>query len=146
MGIIKLQQFYSLLLMIDLKHDQFNTDINKNNHINKHKVKYIITAHISKLLLKIFYFFSLLYVRMNGKSINFDNRSIKKATFTIKTKKYLIQMMLMLIKYQSLKKNNMVNIIHLSTLLGIMIMVLLDHCIYFFHKLLVILMNFIKIK
>ena len=39
---------------------------------------------------KIFYFFSLPYIRMNGKSINFDNKNIKKATSTIKTKKYLI--------------------------------------------------------
>ena len=64
----------------------------------------------------------------------------------LKTKKYLIQMILMLIKYQSLKKNNMVNIIHLNTLLGIMIMVLLDHYIYLFHKRLVMLINLIKIK
>ena len=64
----------------------------------------------------------------------------------LKTKKYLIQMILMLIKYQSLKKNNMVNIIHLNTLLGIMIMVLLDHYIYLFHKRLAILINLIKIK
>ena len=32
------------------------------------------------------------------------------------------------------KKNNMANIIHLNTLLGIMIIMLLDHYIYFFHK------------
>ena len=36
---------------------------------------------------------------MNGKSIHFDNKNIKKATSTLKTKKYLIQMILMLIKY-----------------------------------------------
>ena len=64
----------------------------------------------------------------------------------LKTKKYLIQMILMLIKYQSLKKNNMVNIIHLNTLLGIMIMVLLDHYIYLFHKRLAILINLAKIE
>ena len=45
-------------------------------------------------------------------------------------------MILMLIKYQSLKKNNMVNIIHLNTLLDIMITMLLNHYTYFFHKLL----------
>ena len=45
-------------------------------------------------------------------------------------------MILMLIKYQSLKKNNTENIIHLNTLLGKMIKMLLDHYIYFFHKLL----------
>ena len=65
--------------------------------------------------LKTFYFFSLLYIKMNGKNINFNNKNIKNVTFTIKTKKYLIYMILMLIKYQSLKKNNMANIIHLNT-------------------------------
>ena len=55
-------------------------------------------------------------------------------------------MILMLIKYQSLKKNNMVNIIHLNTLLGIMIMVLLDHYIYLFKKRLAILINLAKIE
>ena len=40
----------------------------------------------------------------------------------------------------------MVNIIHLNTLLGIMIMMLLDHYIYLFHKRLAILINLIKIK
>ena len=40
----------------------------------------------------------------------------------------------------------MVNIIHLNTLLGVMIMLLLDHYTYFFHKLLVTLINLIKVK
>ena len=40
----------------------------------------------------------------------------------------------------------MANIIRLNALLGIMIMVLLDHYISFFHKLLPILINLIKIK
>ena len=40
----------------------------------------------------------------------------------------------------------MVNIIHLNTLLGIMIMMLLDRYIYLFHKLLATLINLIKIK
>ena len=40
----------------------------------------------------------------------------------------------------------MANIIHLNTLLGKMIMMLLDHYIYFFHKLVAILTNLIKIK
>ena len=35
----------------------------------------------------------------------------------------------MLVKYESLKKKHMVNIICLNTLLGIMIMMLLDHYI-----------------
>ena len=54
----------------------------------------------------------------------------------------------MLIKYYEniMKKNNMVNIIHLNTLLDIMITMLLDHYTYFFHKLLDVLINLIKIK
>ena len=43
---------------------------------------------------------------------------------TTTTTKYLIQMTLILIKHQSLKKNNMLKIIHLNTLLAIMIMIL----------------------
>ena len=42
--------------------------------------------------------------------------------------------------------NFMANIIHLNTLLGIMIMMLLDHYISFFHKRLAILINLMKIK
>ena len=38
----------------------------------------------------------------------------------------------------------MVNIIHLNTLLGIMIMMLLDHYIYLFHKQLDTLLNLKK--
>ena len=52
----------------------------------------------------------------------------------------------MLIKYFTLKKNNMANIINLNTLLGIMITMLLDHHTYFFHKLLDTLIKLIKIK
>ena len=57
------------------------------NQINKHKVKYMITACIPKLLQKIFYFFSFLQIRMNGKNINFDNKKIKKSDFYNKNKK-----------------------------------------------------------
>ena len=42
-------------------------------------------------------------------------------------------MILMLIKYQSLKKKHLVKV-HLNTFLGIMIAVLLDHYIYLFHR------------
>ena len=55
-------------------------------------------------------------------------------------------MILMLIKYQSLKKKHTPNITHLNTLLGIMITALLDHYIYLFHKRLAILINLIKVK
>ena len=79
---------------------------------------------------------------MNRNSINFDNKNIKKRKFYNKDIK--IFNILMLIIYQSLKKNNTANIIHLNTLLGIMIMILLDHYIYLFHKLLDILISLKK--
>ena len=55
-------------------------------------------------------------------------------------------MILTLIKYWSLKKNNAANIIHLNTLLDEMITMSLGHYSYFFHKLLDTLINLIKIK
>ena len=55
--------------------------------IDKHKVKYAITACIPKLLSKMFYFFSLLYIRVNEKIINFNNEKIKKSDFCNKNKK-----------------------------------------------------------
>ena len=64
----------------------------------------------------------------------------------IKTKKYFIQMILMLMKYQFLRKNNMVNIIDLNTLLGIMITVLLDHYICFISQTTGYVNKLIKIK
>ena len=42
-----------------------------------------MTLCIPKLLQKNFYFFSLGYIRMNGKNINFNDKKIKK--------KYLLQ-------------------------------------------------------
>ena len=39
------------------------------------------------IIIKKIYFFSLLYVRMNGKSINFDNKNIKKSDFYNENKK-----------------------------------------------------------
>ena len=61
--------------------------IKKFIQIDKHNVKYIITACTHKLLSKKFYFFCLLYIRINGKNINFNDEKIKKATSTTKTKK-----------------------------------------------------------
>ena len=67
-------------------------------------------------------------------------------TFTIKTKKIFNIDDIDVNKILVSKKNNMANIIHLNTLLGIMIMMLLDHYIYLFHKRLDILINLRKIK
>ena len=83
---------------------------------------------------------------MNGNNINFDNKNIKKSDFYNKNKKIFNIDDIDVNKILVSKKNNMVNIIHLNTLLGIMIMVLLDHYIYFFHKLLATLINLTKIK
>ena len=83
---------------------------------------------------------------MNVKNINFNNENIKKSDFYNKNKKIFniddIDANNILVS----KKNNIVNIIHLNTLLGIMIMVLLNHYIYLFHKRLDILINLKKNK
>ena len=54
--------------------------------MDQHKVKYITTACMPIIIIIFFYVFSLLYIRMNGKNINFDKKISRKATFTIKTK------------------------------------------------------------
>ena len=69
---------------------------------------------------------------MNGKIINFDNKHIKKSDFYNKNKKIFNIDDIDVNKILVSKKNNMANIIHLNTLLGIMIMVLLDHYIYLY--------------
>ena len=66
---------------------------------------------------------------MNGKNINFGNKNIKKSDFYNKNKKIFNIDDIDVNKILVSKKNNMVNIIHLNTLLGIMIMMLLDHYI-----------------
>ena len=83
---------------------------------------------------------------MSTSSINFNNKNIKKATFTTKPKKIFSIDDIDVNKILVSKKNNMVNIIYLNTLLGIMITVLLGHYIYLFKKRLAILINLIKTK
>ena len=41
----------------------------------------------TQTIIKEFLLFSLLYIRMNGKNINFDNKNIKKSDFYNKNKK-----------------------------------------------------------
>ena len=83
---------------------------------------------------------------MNGKSINFNNKNIEKSDFYNKNIKIFNIGDIDVHKLMSLKKNNMVNIIQLNTLLGIMIIMFLDHYIYLFHKRPDILINLGKIK
>ena len=83
---------------------------------------------------------------MNGKNINFNDEKIKKGDFYNKNKKIFNIDHIAVNKILIFKKKHMVNIIHLNILLSIMIMMLLDHYIYFFHKRLAILKNLIKIK
>ena len=83
---------------------------------------------------------------MNGNSINFDNKNIKKSDFYNKNKKIFNIDDIDVNKILVSKENNTENIIHLNTMLSIMITMLLDHYTYFFYKLLVTLINLIKIK
>ena len=82
---------------------------------------------------------------MNRKSININDININKSNFYNKNKKILsiddIDVNKMLVS----KKEQYGKIIHLNTLLGIMIAMLLDHYTYFFYKLLDTLINLIKI-
>ena len=77
---------------------------------------------------KIFYFFSLQSISASGNSIIFDDKNLKKRNF-YKNKKIFNIDDIDVNKILVSKKNNMVNIIHLNTLLGIMIMMLLNHYI-----------------
>ena len=70
---------------------------------------------------------------MNTKNINFEDKKIKKVTFT-KTKKYFRMIILMLIKYKFLKKNHIAQRMLLNTLSDMMIMMLLDHYVQDFRK------------
>ena len=82
MDIIKLYQFYALLLMIVLKHHQFNTDINKNNHINKHNRSTYTQIIIKKFLL----FFFTVY-KNEQKEHKFLQQKYQKSDFYNKNKK-----------------------------------------------------------
>ena len=78
--------------------------------------------------------------------MNFDNKNIKKSGLYNKNKKVLNIDDIDVNKILVSKKKHMVNIIHLNILLSIMIIMLLDHYIYLFHKRLDVLINSKKIK
>ena len=64
---------------------------------------------------------------MSGNSINFDNKKIKKSDFYNKNKKIFNIDDIDVNKILVSKKEQYGNIIHLNTLVGVMIMMLLDH-------------------
>ena len=76
---------------------------------------------------KNFYFFSLQSIRMSGNSIIFDDKKLKNNLY--KNKKIFNIDDSDVNKILVSKNNSMVNIIHLNTLMGIMIMMLLNHYI-----------------
>ena len=79
---------------------------------------------------KFFYFFSLQSIRMSGNNINFDNKKIKKSDFYNNTNKKIFNInnidvdKILVSKKEKYGKHNSLN-----TLLGIIIMTLLDHYI-----------------
>ena len=70
---------------------------------------------------------------MSGESINFDDKKINKSSF-YKNKKSLDLDYIDVNKILASKKNHMVQKIHINTLLDIMMMMLLDHYVYYFLK------------
>ena len=79
---------------------------------------------------KFFYFFSLQSIRMSGNNINFGNKKIKKSDFCNNTNKKIFNInnidvdKILVSKKEKYGKYNSLN-----TLLGIIIMTLLDHYI-----------------
>ena len=68
---------------------------------------------------------------MSGKSINFDNKKINKSSF-YKNKKLFSSHDTDVNKILVLKNNHMVQKIRLNTSLDIMMVMLLDHYVYYF--------------
>ena len=67
---------------------------------------------------------------MSGNSINFDDKKILKSNFYNNKNEIIFDIDdIDINKILVSKRNNLVNIIHLNTLFGIMIMTLLDHYI-----------------
>ena len=69
---------------------------------------------------------------MNGKRINFDNKNIKKSDFYNKNKEIFNIDDIDVNKILVSKKEQYGK--YFNILLGIMVMMLLDHYIYLFHK------------
>ena len=83
---------------------------------------------------------------MNGKRINFDNKNIKKSDFYNQNKKIFNIDDIDVNKILVSKKEQYVEYNSFKYFIGYMVMMLLDHYIYLFHKRLDILINLKKIK
>ena len=83
---------------------------------------------------------------MNGKRINFDNKNIKKSDFYNQNKKIFNIDDTDVNKILVSKKEQYVEYNSFKYFIGYMVMMLLDHYIYLFHKRLDILINLKKIK
>ena len=70
---------------------------------------------------------------MSGKSINFDDKKINKGSL-YKIKKLLDLNNIDVNKILVSKKNHMVQNSHINTLLDIMMVILLEHYVYYFLK------------
>ena len=70
---------------------------------------------------------------MSGKSINFDDKKINKGSL-YKNKKLLDLNNIDVNKILVSKKNHMVQNSHINTLLDIMMVILLEHYVYYFLK------------
>ena len=87
--------------------------------------------------------FSLLYIRMTGKNINFDDKKIKKSSF-YKNKKIYSTDDIDVNNILFSEKGHTVQKTRLNTLLDIMIMISIDHYVSGFYKWLDMLENLMK--
>ena len=100
----------------------------------------------TQIIIKNFLLFFFTVYKNERKEHKFWQQKYQKSDFYNKNKKIFNIDDIDVNKILVSKKEQYDNIIHLNTLLGIMIMMLLDHYIYLFHKRLDILINLKKIK
>ena len=87
----------------------------------------------TQIIIKKFLLFFFIVYKNERKEHKFWQQKYQKSDFYNKNKKIFNIDNIDVNEILVSKKNNMVKIIHWNTLLGIMIMMLLDHCIYLFH-------------
>ena len=100
----------------------------------------------TQIVIKKCTFFSLLYIRMNGKNINFDNKSIKKSDFYNKNKQIFNIDDIDVNKILISKKETYGEYNSFKYFIGYNDNDVIRPFYYFFHKRLAILINLIKIK
>ena len=98
------------------------------NQINKHKAKIYNQCTYTQIIIKKILLFFFTEYKNEWKQKKFRRKKNKKSDFYNNNNKKIFNLYGIDVNQISVsKKENVVNIIHLNTLLGMMIMMLLDH-------------------